>query len=227
MRDFSAGHVHLIDAERELVGESLMPAIFEAGYNLDFFDDEMLRTIGNVGKGELSLGPSRHRVVILPGIERMPLATLEKLEAFVNDGGILIATRRLPEIAPGLGVTAAEQARLTAGVKRIFDGSRKAVFIERDEDIGAALKKLLPPDADISPSGRDFGFVHRKTSDGELYFVANTSNQKKSVRITFRAAVGRPAILDAMTGQVLRRGRNKRSGWSGRWLWISSRTSRT
>jgi hypothetical protein len=47
---FSAGKVHLIDAERELVGEKIMPAIFDAGYNLDFFDDEMLKTVGKVEK---------------------------------------------------------------------------------------------------------------------------------------------------------------------------------
>ena len=52
---FSAGKVHLIDAERELVGEKLLPALFESGYNLDFFDDEMLKNVGKVEKENLDL----------------------------------------------------------------------------------------------------------------------------------------------------------------------------
>ena len=88
---FTAGKVHLIDVERELVGDKIMPAIFDAGYNLDFFDDEMLKSVGSIDKGQLVLGASKHRVVVLPGIERMPLESLRKLDAFVKTGGILIA----------------------------------------------------------------------------------------------------------------------------------------
>ncbi|MFL6468770.1 MAG: glycosyl hydrolase, partial [Pyrinomonadaceae bacterium] len=77
---FSAGKVHLIDAERELVGEKLLPAIFEAGYNLDFFDDGMLADSSTNVFGT-------HKVVVLPGIERMPLESIRKLDAFVKSGG--------------------------------------------------------------------------------------------------------------------------------------------
>src|SRR5204863_6349835 len=83
---FSAGKVHLIDAERELVGEKIMPAIFDAGYNLDFFDDEILKTVGKVEKNNLSLGTGKYRVVILPGIERIPIESLRKLDEFVKNG---------------------------------------------------------------------------------------------------------------------------------------------
>ncbi len=197
----TAGKVHLIDMERELVGDKLMPAIFEAGYNLNFFDDEMLRTVGNAEKGNLVLGASRHRVVVLPGIERMPLETLRKLDAFVKVGGILVATRRMPAIAPGLNVTDAQQAEFTATARRLFGGNNANVkFVEKDEDIGTAIKALLKPDADISPSAKDFGVVHRQTTDSDIYFVANTSNQKRNVQVTFRAS-GAAEVWDAMSGK--------------------------
>ena len=200
---FSAGKVHLIDAERELVGDKIMPAIFEAGYNLDFFDDEMLRTVGKTEKGNLVLGASKHRVVVLPGIERMPLESLRKLDTFVKDGGLLVATRRMPAIAPGLKITDAEQAEFKGIVERLFGGTNASVkFVEKDEDIGPALKALLKPDADISPSARDFGVVHRQTADSDIYFVANTSNQKRNVQVTFRVG-GAPEVWDAMSGRVL------------------------
>jgi len=197
----TAGKVHLIDMEREMVGDKIMPAIFEAGYNLDFFDDEMLKTVGKIDKGTLALGASKHRIVVLPSIERMPIESLRKLEGFVKEGGILIATRRMPSMVPGLKATPVEQAEFKATVQRLFGGTNASVkFVEKDEDFGAAVRSLLKPDAEIAPSGKDFGFVHRQTAESDIYFVANTSNQKKNVRISFRSGGVQTEVWDAMKG---------------------------
>ncbi|CAN5459749.1 glycosyl hydrolase [soil metagenome] len=197
----TAGKVHLIDMERELVGDRVMPSLFEAGYNLDFFDDEMLRTVGKTEKGNLVLGSSNHRVVVLPGIERMSLESLKKLDAFVKDGGILVAARRVPAIAPGLKTSDAERSEFKAIADRLFGGTNPSVkVVEKDEDVGGAIKSLLKPDAAISPSSPDFGFVHRKTADSDIYFIANTSNQKKTVQVTFRVGGVQAEVWDAMNG---------------------------
>jgi hypothetical protein len=199
---FSAGKVHLIDVERDLVGEKIMPAIFESGYNLDFFDDEMLKTVGRIESDNLVLGASRHRAVVLPGIERMPLETLRKLDEFVRRGGILLATRKIPSIAPGLKATEAEQREVREITERLFGGANaKAKFVATDEEVGNALRTMLAPDAAISPAVKDFGVVHRQTEDADIYFVANTTNQKHSAQITFRAA-GQPELWDAMNGKT-------------------------
>jgi len=197
---FSAGRVHLIDAERELVGEKVMPAIFEAGYNLDFFDDTILSD-AKISDGILSLGATDHKIVVLPGVERMPIESLRKLDEFVRSGGIVVATRRLPSVVPGLQVSNKEQDELKAIVGRLFDGSNRSVKLVANEDeLGPALKPLLQPDANITPSGKDFGVVHRKTADADIYFVANTSNQTRNVHIDFRAS-GKPEVWDALTGR--------------------------
>lgn len=199
---FTAGKVHLIDVERELVGDKIMPAIFEAGYNLDFFDDEMLRTVGAVDKGALVLGPSKHRVVVLPGVERMPLESLRKLDAFVRAGGILISTRRKPSIVPGLSATETDRTEFKAIVDHLFNSSNSSVrFVERDEDIGSALRDLQQPDIAILPTSADFGFVHRAATDADIYFVVNTSNQTRNVQIAFRSG-GNPEMWNATNGQV-------------------------
>jgi len=199
---FSAAKVHLIDVERDLVGEKLMPALFESGYNLDFFDDGMLNSIGKVEKENLVLGASKHKAVVLPGIERMPIESLRKLDEFVKNGGILIATRKTPSIVPGMKTTEAEQAELKSIVARLFDGKNpKVKFVNTDEEVGAALKKILTPDAEISPNGKDFGFVHRKTDDADIYFVANTSNVKKSVEVSFRNFGKNVEVWNAIDGK--------------------------
>lgn len=199
---FSAGKVHLIETDRELVGEKVMPAIFEAGYNLDFFDDEVLRTVGSSEKGTLSLGASKHKVVVLPGIELMPLETLKKLDGFVSSGGKLVATRRLPEKAPGIKVTAAEQTEFKTIAARLFGGNNSSVkFVEKEEEIGPALKALVQPDAEITPSSSDLGTVHRRVGESDLYFIANTSNQSKKVQVRFRVADGNAEVWDSLKGK--------------------------
>ena len=198
---FSAGKVHLIDAERELVGEKLLPALFESGYNLDFFDDEMLKNVGKVEKENLTLGAGKYRAVVLPGIERMPLESLKKLDEFVKNGGIVIAARKIPTIAPGFKTTAAEQNEFNEIAKRLFSGANpKVKFVQNDEETGTALKRTLTPDAAISGDAANFGFVHRQTEDADIYFVANTSNVKKNVEISFRNKGRNAEIWNAMDG---------------------------
>ena len=44
--EMSPGNPHLIEVLREHVGPDLLPAIFAAGYNIDFFDDDSFRQVG-------------------------------------------------------------------------------------------------------------------------------------------------------------------------------------
>ena len=75
----------------QCLGPDVVRQIIEAGYNLDFFDDPLLAGHGKVvtvestgrhvhGSAVLAFGDVRYRVVVLPGVERMPLATLRTLD---------------------------------------------------------------------------------------------------------------------------------------------------
>ncbi|HEX6279873.1 MAG TPA: glycosyl hydrolase [Pyrinomonadaceae bacterium] len=198
---FTPGKVHLIDVNRDLVGEKLMPAIFEAGYNLDFFDDEVLQELGKSYKGTLSLGSSKHRVVVLPAIKRMPLASLKAIESFVTGGGIVIAVGGVPSMLPGFNVTDAERSEFKTIVDRIFNSGKANVrSIASETELKTALGQLLKPDVDFGSNAVDMGFVHRKTADADLYFVANTSNQKRDLRLTFRNSEPAVQMWDPKSG---------------------------
>jgi hypothetical protein len=93
---FSAGKVHLIDAQRDLVGDKLMPAIFEAGYNLDFFDDGMLAD-------NSKRFSARTRSSSLPNDRANARSSrVRKLDAFCKSWGKVVATRRTPSVVPGV-----------------------------------------------------------------------------------------------------------------------------
>src|SRR6266498_5646047 len=149
---FSAGHVHMIDTLRELVGDNVIPRILEAGYNFDFFDDNVLKQVGRVDKGALALGPNKYRVVILPGVERISLDTLKTLEEFARNGGIVIATRRLPGLSPGLQATETEQSQVHEIIQRLFAMPSGSGHFAEDENkqLQSTLTGLLQPDVSLA-----------------------------------------------------------------------------
>lgn len=201
---FTPGHVHMIDAERELLGNDIIPRILEAGYDLDFFDDDSLKQVGRVEKGALVLGQNKYRVVVLPNVERIPLDTLRKFDEFVRGGGILIATRRLPQIAPGLRATEADKAQVREISRRLFEGaSAPARFVaDENRELASTLVQWLRPDMALTPSVPEIGFIHRTTADAEIYFVVNTSNLPQRTDATFRVEGLQPEWWNPLTGEV-------------------------
>jgi hypothetical protein len=103
--EMTPGNPHLIEVLREHVGPDLLPAIFAAGYNIDFFDDDSFRQVGKIENGALVLGKSKYKVIVLPNVETIPVDTYRKFEEFARANGVLIATKRTPSQAPGFRAT--------------------------------------------------------------------------------------------------------------------------
>ena len=178
-------------------------AITDSGYNLDFFDDQLLALRGKVSNNTLAFGDVRYRVVVLPGVERILPATMQKLEKFAKAGGIVIATGRLPDLAPGYQTPEADTQTVRDIAQRLFkDANAPGIFIGDENQLGAVLAKRLAPDVGISPAAPEIGAVHRHTDDGEIYFVANTSNEPKSVDAAFHVMGLQPEIWNPMSGEV-------------------------
>ncbi len=187
------------------LGPDITRDILESGRNFDGFDDQLFALRGRVDGGALAFGEVSYGVVVLPGVERMPLATLRALETFAREGGILIATRRLPAIVPGYLATEAEQNELRAIVRRLFLApGAPGIFLPDEGEFAAALNRRLAPDAGFAPAAPDLGVVHRHTADAEIYFLANTSGRPISTQGTFRVAGLEPEWWNLMDGGVER-----------------------
>ncbi|MGA2799319.1 MAG: glycosyl hydrolase, partial [Thermoguttaceae bacterium] len=200
---FVPGRVPMNTAISRRLGKVVMRQILESGYNLDFFDDGLLDMRGKVEGGALTFGDLKYKVVVLPGVERIPPLTIRKLEEFAKGGGILIATRRIPSLAPGFKATDEDQKTVRETAERLFkDPGAPGIFLESDTGLGEALAKRLHPDVKVEPEAPKFGFVHRSTGSGEIYFVANTDYTPKNVKATFRVQAMSPEEWDPMTGRV-------------------------
>ncbi|MGC1188737.1 MAG: glycosyl hydrolase [Candidatus Acidiferrales bacterium] len=173
-----------------LLGNKVIPQILGAGFNLDFIDADAIDKVG-----------IPYRVLILPGITRLPLATYRKIEAFAKAGGIVIATRSLPSLAPGMQEAATDTPEIAALSEILFHASGAAGhFVADESDLGKTLAQLTRPDMALSHESPEVGFVHRKLEYGDLYFVANTSNHLVDTQATFRVASEQAEIWDPISG---------------------------
>ena len=181
---------------------NLMPAILDSGYNLDFIDDGVLALRGQVDGATLAFGASKYKIIILPDVTRIPLATLEKFADFANHGGILIATGALPSQSPGHRATASDNQTIQHLSQQLFSGPDAKGIVTTPERLGATLISKLPPDVAYSRTHSELGFIHRHLDGGELYFLVNTSNQPVSDTAIVRTDGLHPEWWDATTGRI-------------------------
>jgi len=174
---FAPPMVTVTGAMQRLVTPELMSAILSAGYNLDYIDADAIDKVG-----------INHPILVLPPTDRIPLSTLEKIQAFAAAGGKVISVGR----APSLDAEGKQLAEITTLSKQLFD-SAKSTFVADVGQLGEALRAAAPPDfelqgVDNSVSIRDqLGFIRRKLPTADVYFLVNTGNQEIDTIATFAA----------------------------------------
>ncbi len=176
----------------KLLGDKVIPQILDAGFNLDLVDGDAIDAFG-----------IQYPVLVLPGVNRLPLSTYQKIEQYALHGGIVIATRSLPSTAPGLVNADSDSKQIQDVSQRLFrEKGAPGHFLEDENQLGALLAGKLKPDVVFSPKTPEIGFNHRQLSAGDLYFIANTSNQPHKVAATFRPSARSAEWWDAFTGRT-------------------------
>jgi hypothetical protein len=186
------GKVALDETVDSLLGPMLVPAVLNAGFNFDFVDDPAIAAVG-----------IPYKLVVLPGVERIPLATMERLQQYVHGGGRLIATRSLPSLGPGLLEEPNDTPRIQVISKELFEtGQNNTRFVRDEQNLSNALQQMLPPDFSTGNASPAIGFMHRKLPFAEVYFVANMSNQPVDTEASVRVTGLQPECWDPFTGQA-------------------------
>ena len=189
--DESGSNVTIDESLPRFLGRDIIPQILNAGFNLDFIDADAIDAIG-----------IPYKVLVLPGVDRIPSETYQKIIDFAQHGGIVIATRRLPATAPGFENAAETSSHIQTLSQTLFRGQvATAHFVPDEHDLGAQLAQWLHPDFTTTPPTPEIGFIHRRLESGDLYFLANTSNRPHSFQATFRSSGGHAEIWDPFTGK--------------------------
>ncbi|MGB8479811.1 MAG: glycosyl hydrolase [Acidobacteriaceae bacterium] len=174
--NFTPDNESVSDQMHTLLGPNLIPQILDTGFNFDFIDAAAIAKVG-----------VPYRVLILPGITRIPLSTYRAIQSYAQHGGIVIATRALPSIAPGWLNASTQTTEIQQLSKQMFEESdAPGHFIADELQLSPILAHTVQPDVVMTPQTHDVGFVHRKLATGDLYFLVNTSNQTRNFSATFR-----------------------------------------
>jgi hypothetical protein len=189
---YQLGEATVSDQMGKLLGPELAPAILDAGDNFDFIDSDAIDRLG-----------IRYPLLVIPHVERLPLAKYRKIADYARRGGVVLATESLPSRAPGF----VEGPRDTAAVQQISReifaaGAKNAELVEKTGDLGAAIQRHLKPDLALDPWTPQVGFIHRRLADADVYFLANTDNRPHSVTATFRTKWRFAEWWDPFSGKV-------------------------
>jgi hypothetical protein len=183
---FTLGRDSVNQAMDGLLGPRLIPQILDAGYGFDFIDD-----------GAIAGHGIAQPILILPGVQRIPLATYRKIADYMRRGGTVVALRRLPSLAPGLQESDTDSPKISELSRTVF----QARLLADETKLGDTLHAALAADVATAP---EIGVVHRKLAWGEVYFLANTSNQPVNSSAVFRVRETEAAWWDPVTGKVVK-----------------------
>jgi hypothetical protein len=180
------------------------------GHDWDTIDAGAIQTRVKIQGGRIVLPDGMsYRVLVLREGARMSLGLLRKLRELVNQGMWLVGPK--PQQSPSLADDDAEVRRLAAEVWGDLNGTtvtERAFGQGRvfwGQPLRAVLDQLkLQPDFEFtSRSGEaPIHWIHRRTGEADIYFVANRSRRSEELVCTFRVTGKRPEFWDAVSGEM-------------------------
>jgi hypothetical protein len=177
-----------------------------SGYGFDYINADGLIHAVKVEAGQLATNSGmRYRVLVLdPYSRHMSLPVLRAIHALVNAGAIVAGQK--PTDTPSLADNQAEFTRLNnelfgdgAGVHSVGKGK-----VYAGENAAGVLKALnVEPDFDHTRPQPDtrIEFLHRKLSEGDIYFLDNRNARDETIDATFRITGKMPELWHAETGK--------------------------
>jgi hypothetical protein len=164
------------------------------GYDYDLINSETLLNKARVEDGKLTLSDGiQYSVLVLQDFPTMSGKILRKIQQFANEGLTIIGSRPIGQ--PGFN----DDAAFEEIAADLWDQG-KVISNRTVDDVLKDMK--LAPDFFISSESGDapVTYIHRKTKDEEIYFIANQRRSRENVICRFRVAGKRCEVWDPVSG---------------------------
>jgi len=189
------------------------PASVLPGYDYDVTDQDALlhRMIASDGKLRTPEG-IRYQALALPVSRAIAMADLVWIEKYVHQGGVVIG---LKPTAP-LGIIPAAQLTQyrriatsmwgncseTANDGRVRYGKGHIYCTQNSHRAFTSMQ--VAPDFTFNTNDSDMAldYIHRRTSDADIYFVRNEKNLPTKAMLSFRVHGRAPELWHVDTGEV-------------------------
>ena len=177
------------------------------GYGFDYINADALIHELSVRDGRIvTPGGTEYRVLgLAPYSRHMSLPVLRAIHKLVTEGAVVAGPK--PNDDPSLADDHAKFSKLSdelfgdgSGVHKVGKGT-----VYAGQDLGDVFTALhVAKDFDYTKPESDtyLLFAHRKTADGDLYFVDNRNDRNEQVEATFRVTGKEPELWYAETGKT-------------------------
>ena len=200
----------------ERISESLQDALFDC----DWLPYDVLENDMTLANRELKLRDESYRILIVPTVEVIPCAILEKAWAFFEAGGVVVGCGFLPTMSATLGRSSAEIAQLREAIWGVPQPGLAACrtnaaggrsYLLPEQPTPGQIQQVLTGDAGIHPSlevlqGRTDNWLHvlhRVKSGRDVFFITNQNHLGEARKFRLRlTANGVPECWDAMRNEL-------------------------
>jgi len=178
-------------------------SLFASQRDFTFIDSRTL-TEADAESSALVHDKLRWQVVVLPGVDTMPLSAWENLTKFVRQGGVVISLGAMPSNSE----SEFPSARVQSLAKEIFGENVSDFLSDREphSHVNAAggagiylpygLESLLPlvldglleQDVKVAETRSPLRVTHRRINKSEIYFIINDSAEPWTGEVDFAAA---------------------------------------
>ncbi len=182
------------------------------GYAYDSFNPDALLRLATVKDERIVFGEgTSYALLVFPAAHPMmpdnimSTAVAEKIIQLVKDGATILMDIASIKNADARKLLATlQQQKQTLGSKT---SERLTVWkygkgrlIQTPYESASFV--ALNIDRDIETNASKVAYTHRKTEEGDLYFIANQQNQARELDVSFRVINGYPEIWNPVTGEI-------------------------
>lgn len=202
-------------ADYQAVGEMLLSSLHR-----DFtfvhpkaLTSEHLKVVGDTLQMQNQTNREEFRALVIPGGEVISADALQRIKAFFDAGGVVLATSLLPCRSAEFGRDDEVRELVDAifGEQGTPVAKRRAAFIAEPtpEAIGAALEEFGIA-ADIrferapgpTPDNGRFGYIHKQRDGDDIYFFGNSSGEEVSTSVSLRGNLADLELWNPHTGEI-------------------------
>lgn len=196
------------------ISTARMRPVPPAGYDYDVCGDEALIERANVKDGRIVLPDGMsYRLLILAGGEKMAVAAARKVRALIEGGATVLGPMK-PSGSPSLADGESGEGEVRSISDELWGRGVIPPRGERRTGAGRMLWGMMPAEALARlDTPRDWEVVggaddsnllvaHRRTTEADIYFIANHQSRGRKLNLAFRVAGCTPQLWDADTGGI-------------------------
>jgi len=171
-------------------------AIIKAGFDCDYISDRyLLKT--NVTDGQLTTtGRNRYAAIVVPDVQFMPLATLQKLLTLSQQGAKIFFVGHMPQSAPGL--KGLEQQNV---YNNVLQQLKSNTTITNDYSV---IGQVAVPERMRTQQG--LSCIRRAKGSDHFYFISNLQDRDIDEWVTMGKPAQYATFYNPMNGDVRRAG---------------------